>query len=298
VPTAASKTKTVWRVEDNAPCQEYVPSAVMFTVTTAGKSAETFEIDLVVPPLPEWAVGMFDGHAGRVTLPSGLATITIDAKGKISGKLQESGMTWTLSAPYFSDAECPVPDADDPVFHASVIGKSGKEAITNDVTVSVEDVADARDARPYRRGVVNALAARSTGSTGGSPVQMEWGAWQNLWKAEPWKSLGKLFDKMTQTYAISADGTFIDGDEAVAAALGEEVAGRVTLKFAANGTVAVAGEFVTAYNKDTKKCSTVKATGSATVVPTDEESCRVFIYLTPKGLPPHARSMDVPWPKE
>ena len=44
--------------------------------------------------------------------------------------------------------------------------------------------------------------------------------------------------------------------------------------------------------------TTVKATGSATLVPVDGDHGEVFIYLTPKGLPPHARCMEVPWPEE
>ena len=44
------------------------------------------------------------------------------------------------------------------------------------------------------------------------------------------------------------------------------------------------------------KYTTVKATGSATLVPVDEECVIVFVYLTPKGLPPHVRCMVVPWP--
>ena len=40
------------------------------------------------------------------------------------------------------------------------------------------------------------------------------------------------------------------------------------------------------------------ALSDQTLVPMDEESCKLFIYLAPKGLSPHARGMDVPWPKE
>ena len=74
--------------------------------------------------------------------------------------------------------------------------------------------------------------------------------------------------------------------------------GRVTLKFAASGTVTIAGEFVVGYNEKTKKYTTVKASGSATLVPVDDEHGEVFIYLTPKGLPPHARCLNVSWLEE
>ena len=74
--------------------------------------------------------------------------------------------------------------------------------------------------------------------------------------------------------------------------------GRVTVKLAASGAANVAGEFVAGYNEKTKKHTTVKATGSATLVPMDETHGVVFIYLTPKGLDPHARCVGVPWPHE
>ena len=49
------------------------------------------------------------------------------------------------------------------------------------------------------------------------------------------------------------------------------------------------------------KCYTTPVktqTGSATLVPEDGENGVVFIYLTPKGLSPHACCLDVPWPME
>ena len=103
---------------------------------------------------------------------------------------------------------------------------------------------------------------------------------------------------MVQVYATRADGMFIDGDEAATVALDTNVTSRVTLKFAANGTVSVSGEFVTGYDEKKNKYPTVKATGSATLVPVDDDHGEVFIYLTPKDRMPHARCIEVPWPKE
>ena len=57
----------------------------------------------------------------------------------------------------------------------------------------------------------------------------------------------------------------------------------------------VAGEFAL-YDAKKGKYTTVKASGSATLVPVDEKHGEVFIYLTPKGLSPHARCLVVPWP--
>ena len=87
--------------------------------------------------------------------------------------------------------------------------------------------------------------------------------------------------------------TFVDGEEAKATPLGGEVVGRVTVKCAANGTVGTAGEFVTGYDEKKQKYTTVKATGSATLVPVNEDDFIVIVYLTPKGLAPHTRSLEV-----
>ena len=126
----------------------------------------------------------------------------------------------------------------------------------------------------------------------------EWVAWQYNWKVDPWKALGKSFDKRVRTYAILSDGTFSESEDVLTSALGADVIGRVTLKFSAKGTVSVSGEFVTDYDEKKAKYKTVKATGSTTLVPVSEDLFEVFIYLTPKGLPPHARALDVEWPKE
>ena len=139
-------------------------------------------------------------------------------------------------------------------------------------------------------------AAAGDGGGQGLAALPEFAAWQYNWKVEPWKTLGKSFDKQTMAYAIMEDGSFSDDEEDLAAPLGAEVTGRVTLKFAATGAVTIAGEFVTGFNERTHKYTTVKASGSATLVPVDEDHGEVFIYLAPNGLQPHARCIELPWP--
>ena len=84
----------------------------------------------------------------------------------------------------------------------------------------------------------------------------------------------------------------MEGEEALSAPLGEDVIGRVTLKFSAKGTVTVSGEF-SLYDEKKAKYTTVKASGSATLVPVDEKHGAAFTYLTPKGLSPHARCVTM-----
>ena len=327
-PTAASKAA----VSSKPPYQGYVPSQVKITVTTAGKSSQMYQIDAVVDALPEWAQGTYsggfietalpddEGRAGRpLPAASGMVSLTVDAKGKISGKALGDGLTYTLAAPYYSAFALDENQASN--FLADVTAswsyKDGTKTIkTNEVIqLVVQDngiggvvtggpqssaAAAAEDSRPPDA----AAAAEGGGGQGLAALpELEAGlpelvAWQYNWKVDPWKALGKKFDKATMAYAIMADGSFSEGEEDLASALGADVVGRVSLKFAATGAVTIAGEFVTGFNEKTQKYTTVKATGSATLVPVDEGGGYVFIYLTPKGLPPHARCIEVPWQQE
>ena len=283
-PTAASKV--------DSKTKAVKPSEVKVTVTTAGKSSQTYQIDTVVDALPAWAQGTFAGGGFVETaLPAGQVSLTVSAAGKVSGKALGDGLTYTLAAPYYSGFAL----ADDgggiySNFFADVTAswsyKEGTKTIkTNDVVqLVVQD---------------NDIGGVAT--TGGGFVETalpEWTAWQYNWKADPWKDVGKKLDKQTRTYAILSDGSFSEEDEDLSAALGADVVGRVTLKFAATGAVTIAGEFVTGYDEKKEKYTIVKASGSATLVPVDNEHGEVFVYLTPKGLSPHARCVTLPWPKE
>ena len=203
----------------------------------------------------------------------------MSAAGKTSGKALGDGLTCTLAAPYYAGFEM----------------TDGVSNFLADVTATWSYK---EGTKTIKTNEVVKLVLQDNG-IGGYAVAEDWfEAYTVNWKVEPWKTLGKSFDKTTMVYAIGADGEFIDGDEAATVALSEEVPGRVTLKFAASGAVTIAGEFVTGYDEKKQKYTVVKATGSATLVPVDDERGAVFIYLTPKGLAPHARCVEVPWPQE
>ena len=305
-PTAASKI--------DAKTGAAKPSMVKLTVTTAGKSTQTYQIDTVVDALPAWAQGTFAGGVrGSGTLaassqaegsgesaasPKGMVSLTVSAAGKVSGKALGDGLTYSLAAPYYSAFELDENRSSN--FIADVTAgwsyKDGSKTVkTNDV---VQLVVQDNGIGGIAVGGPRSVAADPDDGGQGLAAISAWTAWQYNWKAEPWNTLGKSFDKKTVTYAILSDGSFTEDDEALTSALGADVTGRVTLKFAASGAVSVAGEFVTGYDEKRAKYTTVKATGSATLVPVDEEHGETFIYLTPKGLSPHARSMSVPWPQE
>ncbi len=277
-PTAASKSKT----DKKTGVTTVTPSAVKVTVTTAGKSSQTYQIDTVVDALPAWAVGTYSGGFIETALPGGQVSLTIDTKGKSSGKALGDGLTYTLAAPYYA----------------------GFEVVDGGVGLVSNFLADVTASWSYKEGSktiktndVVRMAVQDNGIGGYAAVEGWFEAYTVNWKVDPWKTLGKSFDKKVQVYAIRADGTFIDGDDAATVALGADVTGRVTLKFAASGAVSVSGEFAI-YDEKKDKYTTVKATGSATLVPIGDERGAVFIYLTPKGLSPHARSLDMEWPKD
>ncbi len=271
-PTAASKVDTKTGAVK--------PSAVKVTVTTASKAKVVYEIDVTVDAMKEWAVGTFDGVSGdgrdgarpsqddadaqeRVP-PEGLVTLTVAANGKISGKLIDADGTWTLSATSFDSY-----DAESETYVATVIGKNGKMAFTNEVVVSAEEMAAAVAGQPpYRRGVVSGWAT--------SEPPVEWTAWQNLWKTEPWKTEVKPFAK-APTLAIDA------GTRDACPYLGT-----ITLKFAASGAVTASGKFVTGQDARGKDI-VYSASCSSVLVPEADAAgagrppYRIFLYFPPKA---------------
>ncbi len=86
------------------------PSAVKVTVTTSGKSKVEYQINLVVDPLPDYAVGTFDGpvFAADGMQTNGVVKLTVAKNGKISGTIQTNcvgaaAKKLTLSAASFAD---------------------------------------------------------------------------------------------------------------------------------------------------------------------------------------------------
>ena len=189
VPTAASKT--------DAKTGDVIPSVVKFTVTTAGKATVVFTLPVIVEPIPVWAVGTFDGALEGGGL---IQSFAVTAGGKISGKMLSDGLAYTLSAPAFDEFK-------GGVFRATVVGKSGKFVVTNDVSIAEEG----------GRGV-------AVSEDGG------WTAWQTLWRYEPWKTAAKPFAKappltvdfggatvtmkFSATGAVAASGKFVTGVDA------------------------------------------------------------------------------------
>ena len=275
-PTAASKADKATGL--------LKPSRVKLTVSTAGKSSRTYEFDWTILPLPDWAVGTFNGHAERMGQPDGLVSMTVAANGKISGKLLRDGLTWTLSAPSFDAARAP--ETGSPVFAATVVGKSGKQAVTNEVEAAEE----------AGRGVVSSLAANAAGGTG--EAYDEWAAWQNLWKTAEWKDVARPFAKAPALEVVP---------EVPSVSPVPFASGAISLKFAASGAVTASGKFVTGQGANGKDV-VYSATCSSVLIPVAEESdgnyslsavtYSLHLYFPPnakKGFGGHAAEIALRW---
>ena len=103
------------------------PSVAKITVTTAGKSTANYELALVVDPLPDWAVGSFEGHV----MECGIATMSVTSAGKISGKIACSGTNWTFKADSFAA------DIGGTNFSVAATASAGKE--TRSVMLGLEE---------------------------------------------------------------------------------------------------------------------------------------------------------------
>ena len=76
----------------------YVPSKVKVTLKEPGEEPVTFTMLMTVKPLPEWAVGTFDGACD-----GGVAKMTVSASGRLSGKLSAADeRAVTCNAPNFT----------------------------------------------------------------------------------------------------------------------------------------------------------------------------------------------------
>ncbi len=100
---------------------------VTFTATKKGEKNQIATITLNVEPLPDWAVGTFTGYVEPGDY--GLATMTVAASGKISGKIQHGGTNWTFKADSYANVECWPLDVDEGVetnFVVQAVATAGK----------------------------------------------------------------------------------------------------------------------------------------------------------------------------
>lgn len=261
-PTAASRTA----VDRRTGAVTVTPSAVKVTVTTAGRSSRTYQIDTTVDPLPAWAQGTFAGVSyadadGAET--NGLAAVSVTAAGKVSAKQTAAGRAASFTAPWYDRH-----DAAEDAYHATLTAKVGAAVVTNRVTVRAAAHA-ATDAVP---------AETALGVMRGDLLD----AWQTDWRREPWKGFAAALARARPPLAYAYE---VVGDQP----------GTVALKFGANGAVTAAGTFATGVDARGRE-TTAKASCSATLLPQGGDRYLVFVYFPPKDtFRGHARCLALAW---
>ena len=266
LPTGLKLVKTAVKVGTKTVGYTYSVAGVP---TKAGEFFTTFTAKLngvstvttaafVVLDLPAWAQGTFDGGADETFPVGGQVTFTVSKVGKLSGKWMSEGTNWTLSATSYDRY-----DEATGSYVAQMVGKtgSGKKAVafTNETFV----VADA---------------------VGGMATNGLFLAYQNNWKLEPWKSVGKsVAQAPTFEFHPYADA----GDDHT-----NDV---IALKFAASGKVTVKASYFKSASA-AGKISWTTASGSAVLCPQtlpregDTFLAAVFVYLPPKKNTPTAEA--------
>ena len=271
---------------------------VTVKATLKGKTV-TQRLALKVEGLPAWAKGTYNGNVKRKTGDGelgdeffGLATVTVSAAGKISGKFYDGGTNWTLSAASYTER------TDDAFFCTNVVAKyaykvtkkvkeKGKTVTKTETKYVMRrfslEVGNEEPWDGVRRGY--AVAAEQTGEDDADGVTLL--AWQNLW-GSTYKDVGKaLFStksgKTTLAYrTFTVKGTTDEGaelglDERMTLALKVTTAGAVTATMTYD-----TGKTVT--DKKTKKRTKVyyKPTCQAVVIPAtapDSEKFEGEVYL-------------------
>ena len=162
-------------------------------VKNASKAAATLALTIEVAELDAWAQGSFNGGVA----PVGAVSLTVSSAGKISGKILEGGKTWTLSAASFSRVE---PGA---AYFATVVGKAGKEVMTNEVAFTASDGVGVATSQPFNLSTFQ-------------PFNFSWTAWQNLWKRADTKASQPVFKKSVDLALESGVNLTFKKDGAVA----------------------------------------------------------------------------------
>ena len=222
--------------------------------TAAGGGADAFSFTYTVAALDAWAAGTKTGGGEGSVL-----TLSVGSTGKVSGKYQADGTTWTISSQSYSSYAV----AEDGSTHYYWQGdaKSGSVVMpfaadvhvaeltncTRDVTVSAMPVADC--------------------TAGGAACA----AYANVWGSQPYSTYAKVIAVSPALKLTPADLPGLADAETL------------TLKFGKNGTVTAAASLS---GVSGKKAVSVAKTFSTTVVPVSSGAdCafrgQVFTFFAP-----------------
>ena len=284
------------------------------TATLNGKTV-TQRLALKVEGLPDWAKGTFNGvvrgsgalaasGAGgsgeSAASPRGLATVTVSAVGKISGKFQELGTNWTFSAESYTAATSAAAPAgfvcSNVVAKYAYKVKSGKKTITKYLTRTFTLAVS-----PGEFGSVATLTEIGVADV---PSATSIDAYQNLWGRSDYKALGKrLFTtksgKKTLNYTTFAYGVYTnemgnvcfvkEGDDTTGLAYFAALSLKVTPKGAVTATLTFDTGKTTTDKKTKKKVPVYyKPTCATVVIPTsavddDPFTGEAFLFFAPSA---------------
>ena len=244
---------------------------VTVKATLNGKTVAQ-RVALKVDGLPAWAKGTFNGFVeGADGATKGLAAVTVSSAGKISGKFQEGGTNWTVTAASYTDYDAAASNCTATVTAKYAYkAKKGKKTVTKYVT----------------RTFTLTVAADAFGGTamlaeaGGPTVH----AWQNLWNSA-YKAIGrKVFytSKKKQYRTFAVKGGTAEGD---AAGLASGMA--LSLKITPKGSVTATLTYDTGKRKKGGKVY-YKPTCSTVVIPTSAPDAEtftgeVYLYFAPSA---------------
>ncbi len=273
---------------------------VTVTATLNGKTIVQ-RLALNVTGLPTWAKGTFNGNvecrtgngglkadaAGSLSSTIiGLATITVSSGGKISGKFQELGTNWTISAESYTGYDAVASN-----YSATVAAKyaykvkSGKKTVTkyltreSTLTVGTRHINDnASNQEAGTRGFA-VLAEKDDG-----PVVE---ACQNLWSST-YKATGKkLFSSKSGKKTLAYKMFIFDGATDEGRAVGLTAAESLLFKVTTAGAVTATLTFDTGKRKKGKPVY-YKPTCSTVVIPMSDPDadtfvCEVSFYFAPNA---------------
>ena len=258
----------------------YSKKSGTFLVTvkaTVNGNVVTQRIALKVKGLPSWAKGTFNGsvlEGGKWI--EGLATLTVSSAGKISGKFQQDGKTWTFSAASFSEYVNGAYRVKMKAKHSYEVKSGGKIKTETETRVFLFMVA---------KGVYGGEVTAECLADG---TQMD--GWQNLWKST-YKPVGeKLFyTSEKKPYKVFT----VKSTDSVGAAIGLTDKMKLSLKVTPGGVVTATLTYDTGKTtKDKKTKKTVKVyykpTCETVVIPTSAADPGTFtgevpIYFAPSS---------------
>jgi hypothetical protein len=263
---------------------------VTVTATLNGKTVKQ-RIALKVGGLPAWAKGTFNGYVRgsgtHVASPKGLATVTVDATGKISGKFQELGTNWTLSAACYTTWADSFTCTNVVATYAYKV-KSGGATVTKKLTRTFTLTVSEGE----MGGVLSARSASAPYQGGSQLAATEIEAWQNVWGRAEYKALGKrLFTSKSGKLTLAYKVFTFRGTTEAGAELGLSEKMILSVKVTSAGAVTATLSFDTGRTKqDPKTGKTVKViyktTCSTAVIPTapadaDPFTGEAFLYFAP-----------------